>query len=85
MRKNQSFRLVLFLARLEHALSTKSAIEVKNLFFRRESHPLEQPDAQGGNREKIDFRKNRIFKIDRKSFFSIFPDVFRFFKNIFRH
>ena len=64
MQKNHSFRLVLFLARLEQALSTKSAIEVKNLVFRPESHPLEQADPLGENREKVVdfffvFSKNR--------------------------
>ena len=53
MQKKHSFRLVLFLARLEQALSTKSAIEVKNLVFRPESHPLEQADPLGDHREKM--------------------------------
>ena len=53
MQKNHSFRLVLFLARLEQDLSTKSAIEVKNLVFRPQSTPLEQADPLGDHREKM--------------------------------
>ena len=46
-------------------MSTKSAVEVKNLVFRPESTPLEQADPLGDHREKM--AENLFFLVFSKN------------------